>query len=122
MNTQSIITSKTGVQKIGINVSNELPKVKDPNINVRDRLNDVLATEKHNLINYQVGINEIINDDLRNLLFNNRDNLQDLHTRFFNELFNLGEYQADVAVNIQIKDTVDVFTNYKTQLPFQQQQ
>ena len=120
MDTQSTVTSKAGVQKIGKPVSNELPKVKDPNINLRDRLNDVLLTEKYNLIGYQIGINEMINDDLRGVVVGNRNSLQELHTRFFNELFNLGEYQADVASMPQITDTVDVFTNYKSQFPYKQ--
>ncbi len=120
MDTQATITSKTGVQKIGRTVSAELPKVKDPSINVRDRLNDVLLSEKHNLVSYQIAINEIINDDLRNLLINNRNRLQGLHTGVFNELFNLGEYQADVATTPQIADTFDVFSGYITQLPYKQ--
>jgi len=117
MDTQSIITSKVGVQKIGKKVSKELPKVKDPNVNLRDRLNDILLNEKQFLVNYQIAINEVINDDLRNLLIDNSSKIQGVHTRFFSELFNLGEYQADVATNPQITDTFDVFNGYKTQLP-----
>jgi hypothetical protein len=120
MDTQSTITSKVGVQKIGKTVSNEFPKVKDANINMRDRLNDILMIEKHNLVDYQIAINEIINDDLRNLLIENRNKIQGMHDGFFNELFNLGEYQADVATIPQIKDIYDVFNGYKTQLPFKQ--
>ncbi|MFZ5987031.1 MAG: spore coat protein [Bacillota bacterium] len=120
MDTQSIVTTKIGVQKIGKQVSGELPKVKDPNINLRDRLNDILLDQKHILVNYQIAINEIINDDLRNLLIDNRNKIQGAHTGFFNEMFNLGEYQADVATTPQIQDTFDVFNNYKTQLPYKQ--
>jgi len=120
MDTQATVTSKAGVQKIGKTVSAELPKVKDTNINIRDRLNDALMAEKHNLVNYQIAVNEIINDDLRGLLVNNRNRLQNLHTNVFNELFNLGEYQADVATPPQIADTFDVFSGYQTQLPFKQ--
>lgn len=120
MNTQATITSKMGVQKIGNKVSDELPKVKDPNINFRDTLNDILLSEKHNLVNYQIAINEIINDDLRGLLIENRNRLQTIHTNFFSQLFNLGEYQADMATPPQIKDIVDIFSGYKVQLPFQQ--
>ncbi len=122
MDTQSIVTSKTGVQKIGKTVSQELPKVKDVTLNLRDKLNDILFYEKHNLVNYQIAINEIINDDLRALLLNNHNKIQGSHTSFFNELFNLGEYQADIATNPQISDISDVFSGYKTQLPFSQQQ
>ena len=120
MDTQQIITTKTGVQKIGKPVSPELPKVKDPNVNLRDRLNDMLLTEKQTLCNYQTGINEMMNDDLRQLLIDNRNRLQGIQVRFFEELFNLGEYQADLASPAQIADSADVFTGYKTQLPLKQ--
>jgi spore coat protein CotF len=120
MDTQSIVTSKTGVQKIGKRVSEELPKVKDPTFNLRDRLNDVLMTEKNNLVSYQTAINEIINDDLRNLLVDNRNKIQGAHTGIFSELYELGEYQADAATTDQIKDAYDVFNGYTVQLPFYQ--
>lgn len=121
MNNQSIITSKNGVQQIGINkayASPQLQQSKDATINVRDRVNDVLETEKHNLVSYQIGINEIIDDDLRNIVISNRNNIQGLQVKFFNELFNMGEYRADVAAGAQINDTAQVFGNYKTQLPY----
>lgn len=117
MDTQSVVTSKMGVQKIGMRVSNELPKEKDVNINLRDMVNDILFYEKHNLVSYQIAINEIINDDLRNLLIENRDRIQGLHTSFFSELFSLGEYQADAATPQQIKDIYDVFSGYQVQIP-----
>lgn len=120
MDTQMTVTSNTGIQKIGKEVSPQLPKVKDANVNLRDRLNDILLTEKHNLTSYQYAINEIINDDLRRVIIANRNSLQEAHTSLFNELFNLGEYQADAAVPAQIKDTSEVFNNYKTQFPFKQ--
>ena len=120
MNTQSIITSKNGVQQIGISksVANALPKVKDATMNARDRINDTLLTEKHNLLSYQVGINEMIDEDLREIFINNRNNLQKLQLNFFNQLFNMGEYRADVASGLQIADTAEIFNNYKTQLPY----
>lgn len=120
MDTQSTVTTKSGITKIGKPVSPELPKVKDANVNFRDRLNDVLATEKHNLITYQIAINEMINDDLRNVLLDGRNRLQEVQVRFFNELFNIGEYQADIATIAHIADTAEVFNNYTVQLPYKQ--
>lgn len=119
MDTNKTITSKLGVQKVGNKVTDELPKVKDPSINFRDTLNDALSAEKHILVNYQIAINEIINDDLRGLLVKNRNDLQSIHTRIFDEMFNIGEYQADIATSPQINDVLDVFNGYKTQLPSQ---
>jgi hypothetical protein len=53
MDTQFVVTTKAGLQKIGRQVSDELPKVKDATINLRDRLNDMLIDEKQLLNNYQ---------------------------------------------------------------------
>ena len=39
----------------------------------------------------------MINDDLRQILIDNRNRVQGLQIRFFEEMFNLGEYQADLA-------------------------
>ncbi len=116
MDTQQLVTTKTGIKKIGRPVSSELPKVKDPNINLRDRLNDMLLMEKQNLSGYQAGINEMINDDLRQILIDNRNRVQGLQIRFFEEMFNLGEYQADLASPAHIKDSVNIFSGYKNQL------
>lgn len=118
MDTQNVVTTKGGVQKIGKQVSDELPKVKDATINLRDRLNDMLLDEKQLLNNYQTAINEMINDDLRDLLVGNRNSIQGAQISFYNDMFNLGEYQSDIATPQQISDTLNVFNNYKTQLPF----
>lgn len=119
MNTQQIVISKAGVQKLGKTVTNELPQVKDPSINLRDRLNDVLLMEKHNLVSYQIGINEIIDDDLRGIVTTNRDEIQQVHTDYFNELFNIGEYQANIASNQEVADMVEIFSGYQSQFPLQ---
>lgn len=121
MNTQSTVTSKNGVQQIGISkgyASPQVPQTKDATMNVRDRVNDMLLTEKHNLVNYQIGIDEVIDDDLRNVVINNRNSLQGIQVKLFNELFNMGEYKADVASSAQIADVAEVFSNYKTQMPY----
>lgn len=119
MDTKQTVISETGVEKIGKRVSNKLPKEKDISINLRDKLNDVLLSEKHNLVTYQIAINEVINEDLKNILIKNRNALQGLHGRCFNELFDLGEYQAEIATGPQITDTANIFSNYLTQFPNQ---
>lgn len=82
MDYQSTVVSPTGVTKIGKTVSAELPQVKDQSFNMRDRLNDMLATEKYNLVNYQIAINELINPQLRQVVDKNCTRLQGLHDQF----------------------------------------
>jgi len=116
-NFQSTVTAKTGIQKLGKQVSTKFPQVKDPSINVRDRLNDALLEDKYALVGYQYGINETIDPQLRQLLLKNRDRLQDNQVKLFTELFNLGEYQATIAAPGEVADAYDVFSGYTTQLP-----
>lgn len=118
-NFQSTVTAKTGIQKLGKKVSNKLPQVKDPSLNLRDLLNDALQFDKYALVGYQYGINETIDPQLRQLLLTNRDRLQDAQVRLFTELFNLGEYQATIASPGEVADALDVFSGYTVQLPTQ---
>jgi len=119
-NFQATVTGKTGIQKLGKQVSNKLPQVKDPTINVRDRLNDALQMDKYALVGYQYGINEAIDPQLRQLLIKNRDRIQDSQVRVFTQLFNLGEYQATIAQPTDVADTYDIFSGYTVQLPLNQ--
>ena len=122
MDSRSTVTSKMGVQKIGKETSSVLPKVKDASFNLRDKLNDVLISEKYMLHGYRVGSNEIIDAELLGVVMNNIQNLKNIQRNCFEQLFDLGEYQADVATPPQIADTVRIFSNYKVQFPYQQVQ
>jgi hypothetical protein len=122
MDNRNTVTSKFGVQKIGKDKSPVLPKTKDPGINVRDRLNDVLLDEKHILSAYHTGLNEIIYQQFYDLVKKNSDNCRTLQRKMFEEMFDLGEYQADTATPPQIEDAFDMFNNYKVQLPYSQNQ
>lgn len=82
MDYNSTVVSPTGVTKIGKTVSPELPQVKDQSFNMRDRLNDMLATEKYNLVNYQIAINEVICPQLRQVVEKNCMRVQGLHDQF----------------------------------------
>lgn len=120
MDNRSTVTSKFGVQKIGKGKSPVLPEKKDPTINVRDRLNDVLIDEKHILSSYFIGLNEIIDQQLFDMIKKNIENCRLLQRKMFEQMFDLGEYQPDVATPQQIEDAMDMFNNYKVQLPYPQ--
>lgn len=120
MDNNSTVTSPFGVQKIGKGKSPVLPKEKDSSFNLRDRLNDVLASEKYTMDGYHIGMNELIDEQLYNLATSNLDSIKKCHRDILTKMFDLGEYQADIATPAQITDTYDVFNNYKTQLPYPQ--
>ena len=119
---QSTITSDMGVLKIGRDRSPILPKVKDANVNLRDRLNDVLISEKYILSGYGTAVNEIIDQRLLDTVMKNMMGLTNIHKNMVDQLFDLGEYQADVATPIQTADALDMFKNYMSQMPYPQNQ
>ncbi|KUO59458.1 MAG: hypothetical protein APF84_19320 [Gracilibacter sp. BRH_c7a] len=120
IDTSSTVTSPFGVQKVGKGKSPVLPEEKDPSFNVRDRLNDVLLSEKHIIESYTTGSKEVLCQQLYNVVTENLSNLKLAQRHLFEELFNLGEYQADIAAQPQIDDALDMFTKYKVQLPYPQ--
>jgi hypothetical protein len=121
MDNNSTVTSAFGVQKIGKGRSPLLPKEKDPSFNLRDRLNDILASEKYIMDGYRIGSNELIDEQLYNLVMSNLDQIKTCHRNMLTQIFDLGEYQADMATPAQITDAYDMFNKYKVQLPYPQQ-
>lgn len=95
-----------------------MPKEKDANVNLRDRLNDVPMSEKYIMESYHIGSKEIIDKQLYDLVMKNLVNVQKNHRQMFEQLFDLGEYQFDVATPAQVGDTFDVFNKYRTQFPY----
>lgn len=117
---QSVITTKAGSQVIGKQPSPILPKTKGPDVNLRDRLNTALSTEKSMSLGYTTSANEAIDPSLYGLLKQNREEAQGLQRKFFEALFDIGEYTADLATSQHVTDAVDTFTNYRAQLPYGQ--
>lgn len=118
MDTGSIITTKSGAQKIGKQPPAGMKLPNDPSINDRDRLNSVLLHEKQIIQGYTTGLNEVFDSNLYNVAQKNRSRVQDLHIQTLEALFNMGEYTADVAPREQVTDAYDVFNGYKNQLPY----
>ena len=117
IDTNSTVTSQFGVQKIGKGKSPALPKEKDQSFNVRDRMNDTLSSEKYLIEAYTTGSKELLCEQLYSLVNGNLNSIKQLQRNFFEQLFNLGEYQADVATQQQIDDAFDMFSKYKAQFP-----
>lgn len=114
----STVTSPFGVQKIGKGKAPILPKEKDSSFNLRDRLNDTLSSEKYLIEAYTTGSKEIICENLYTMVNDNLNRVKQLHRNLFEQIFNLGEYQADVATQQQLDDALDMFTKYQAQFPY----
>lgn len=118
IDTNSTVTSQFGVQKIGKGKSPVLPKEKDAGYNLRDRLNDALSSEKYLIEAYTTGSKEVLCQNLYDIVNNNLNSIKQLHRHLFEQVFNLGEYQADAATQQQVNDALDMFTKYQAQFPY----
>jgi spore coat protein CotF len=93
------------------------PKVKGPELNDRDRINDILAMEKYMTNGYNVGLNEMQNPKLWKAV---QEVLQDTHTfqhQLFDLMFQKGWYKMKVADKQEIAAVKTQFSNYSTQFP-----
>jgi spore coat protein CotF len=93
------------------------PQVKGPELNERDRINDILATEKHMTNGYNVGLNEMQNPQLRKVIQEVLRNTQNAQAQIFDLMFQKGWYKMKVADKQEVEAAKTQFTNYSTQIP-----
>jgi spore coat protein CotF len=95
----------------------QLPKVKGPEMNDRDFINDILSLEKYLTNGYNVGLNEMQNpklhQDVQQILIQSHTN----QWGAFNLMFQKGWYKMKAADSMEVNNTHTQFNNYKTQFP-----
>lgn len=94
-------------------------KVKTPEINDRDRINDVLATEKYLSDSFNTFVREASHNslfcDAKQILNDTHDCARDI----FNVMYQQGSYNLDVAPTQKVQKTWNKFSNYlNTQAPY----
>lgn len=97
----------------------QLPKVKGPEMNERDFLNDILATEKYLSDNFNIFVREASHQSLHQ---NTLSILNETHTtarNLFNLMFEKGWYALTAAPDQEIQKTAQQFKNYESQQPYQ---
>jgi len=98
--------------------SSTLPKVKGPEMNDRDRVNDVLATEKYLCYNISVAAWEASHSQLHQDLMSIYNETQACHREIFETMFQKGWYKLEAAEQQQLDQTYQQFSNYSTQFPY----
>jgi spore coat protein CotF len=97
--------------------TNQLPQVKGPELNERDLVNDILATEKYLTDNFNIFTREASNQQLHNDIFRI---LQETHRAgrdLFNLMFQKGWYKLTAASEQEIQQSAQQFQNYQSQFP-----
>ena len=94
------------------------PQVKGPQMNDRDYLNDILATQKYMTDSLNIAVREAshqsLHQDLLTILMENHQAQRDL----FNLMFQKGWYKLEAEEQQKLDQAYQQFSNYSTQFPY----
>ncbi|WP_124726653.1 spore coat protein [Staphylospora marina] len=107
-----------GQGQTGAQVSTGLPQVKGPEMNDRDRINDVLAMEKYICDGYNHATTEASNDTLFRTQMNLLNEVFQAHRDCFNLMHQKGWYKLEAASPQQVSQKARQFADYRTQFPY----
>jgi hypothetical protein len=96
----------------------QLPQVKGPQMNDRDYLNDVLATEKYLTYGYNTSLNEFSHRELYDAVKQILMDTHDAQRTCFEQMFNLGWYKLPQEEMSTVALAYQQFQNYKGQFPY----
>ncbi len=94
------------------NPNTQVPKT--PEMNDRDRINDMLATEKYMTDGYDKALNEASHAALYDDILSIYTETQNCQRELFNLMFQKGWYKMDAATGQQLQQSYQQFSNYKT--------
>ncbi|HEY8341464.1 MAG TPA: spore coat protein [Calditerricola sp.] len=93
------------------------PQVKGPQMNDRDRANDVLATEKYLCHNYTMMAIESSHHRLHQDVLAILNETHQCQRRLFNLMFEKGWYKLEAAPASEVQNAYQQFAGYRTQFP-----
>lgn len=98
--------------------TNQLPQTKGPEMNERDFLNDILATEKYITDNFNVFVREASNHTLYQTAITILNESHVAARTLFNLMFKKGWYALTAAQQQDIQKASQQFQNYQSQQPY----
>jgi spore coat protein CotF len=90
-------------------------------MNDRDRLNDLLATEKYLTNGYNVSLNEFSHREIYETVRTLLNETHDMHRAVWEQMFNNGWYKLPQEELTTVALAYNQFNNYKGQFPNYQQ-
>lgn len=96
----------------------QLPQVKGPEMNERDFVNDILATEKNITDGFNIFCRETSNQALHQVTMDILNESHQAARNLFNLMFKKGWYSLAAAPQQDIQQTAQQFQNYQTQEPY----
>lgn len=99
--------------------SGDLPRVKGPEMNDRDMLNDILATEKYLTDNFNIMQREASHQNLSNNVNVIMNQTYMCQRGLFNLMFEKGWYKMEAAERQDVEQVQQQFANYhSSQIPY----
>jgi spore coat protein CotF len=95
------------------------PKVKGPQLNDRDRLNDVLATEKYLTDSFNIATREASHDQLHQDVLQILTDTHQAARQAYDLMFRKGWYTLEAAEQQKLNQASQQFGGYSTQFPYQ---
>ncbi|AXN38649.1 spore coat protein [Peribacillus sp. NPDC060186] len=96
----------------------ESPVAKTPQMNDRDFINDMLATEKYFCNSLSVALHEMSNHALFQDIFSVSKENQEMQRELYNLMFEKGWYSLEKAQPNSLSQTHQQFSGYKNQFPY----
>jgi spore coat protein CotF len=100
------------------NPETQIPKT--PQMNDRDFINDMLATEKYMTDSYCTALNEASHEGLYKDVQAIFNETQDCQRNLFNVMFEKGWYKFDAVQQQTLDQSYQQFSGYSTQFPYNQ--
>jgi spore coat protein CotF len=97
------------------------PQSKGPQMNDRDYVNDVLATEKYLTDSLNVAVREASHDSLHQDMLTILNETHQAQRDIFNAMFQKGWYKLEAEEQQKLDKAYQQFSNYSTQFPYQVQ-
>lgn len=94
------------------------PKVKGPELNDRDRINDILAMEKYLSDSFNVAVREASHDSLHQDMLACLQETHQMQREIFNMMFQKGWYKLEAEQQQKLDQTYQQFSNYSSQFPY----
>ena len=96
----------------------QLPQVKGPQLNDRDRLNDILDMEKSMMHGYATALHEYSHREIYDTGKQIFNETADAQRMIFEQMFNLGWYKLPQEPLVSVALAYNQFNNYTGQFPY----
>jgi spore coat protein CotF len=97
------------------------PRVKGPDMNDRDRVNDILALEKYLTDSFNISAREASHPYLHQDVLTVLTETHQCQYGLFQLMFRKGHYKLEAEQQMKLDQTYQQFNNYATQFPYQNQ-